>query len=149
MLPADLEGTCEGRTPTDNQTVRTVFIVGPDKKVKLQLAYPMTTGRNFDEVLRVIDSLQLTAKHNFNARELEAGRRRDHRRIGVGRGREENVSGRMEGAKALPAHRSAARQGEGRIDPDAPQARPPEAEWGVGGPRERRRKGVRGTKSPG
>jgi thioredoxin-dependent peroxiredoxin len=66
MLPADLEGTCEGRTPTDNQTVRTVFIVGPDKKVKLQLAYPMTTGRNFDEVLRVIDSLQLTAKHKVS-----------------------------------------------------------------------------------
>ena len=63
MLPADLEGTFEGRTPTDNQTVRTVFVIGPDKKVKLQLAYPMTTGRNFDEVLRVIDSMQLTAKH--------------------------------------------------------------------------------------
>src|SRR6476660_7067107 len=63
MLPADLEGTSEGRTPTDNQTVRTVFVIGPDKKVKLQLSYPMTTGRNFDEVLRVIDSMQLTAKH--------------------------------------------------------------------------------------
>ena len=63
MLPADLEGSCEGRTPADNQTVRNVFVIGPDKKVKLQIAYPMTTGRNFDEVLRVIDSLQLTAKH--------------------------------------------------------------------------------------
>jgi thioredoxin-dependent peroxiredoxin len=63
MLPADLEGTCEGRTPTDNQTVRNVFVIGPDKKIKLTIAYPMTTGRNFDEVLRVIDSLQLTAKH--------------------------------------------------------------------------------------
>jgi alkyl hydroperoxide reductase subunit AhpC len=63
MLPADLVGSCEGRTPADNQTVRNVFIVGPDKKVKLILVYPMTTGRNFDEVLRVIDSLQLTAKH--------------------------------------------------------------------------------------
>jgi len=63
MLPADLEGTCEGRTPMDNQTVRTVFVIGPDKKVKVQLSYPMTTGRNFDEVLRVIDSMQLTAKH--------------------------------------------------------------------------------------
>jgi alkyl hydroperoxide reductase subunit AhpC len=63
MLPADTEGSCEGRTPADNQTVRNVFIVGPDKKVKLVLVYPMTTGRNFDEVLRVIDSLQLTAKH--------------------------------------------------------------------------------------
>ena len=66
MLPADLEGSCEGRTPADNQTVRTVFVIGPDKKVKLQLAYPMTTGRNFDEVLRVIDSLQLTAKHKVS-----------------------------------------------------------------------------------
>jgi alkyl hydroperoxide reductase subunit AhpC len=63
MLPADLEGSCEGRTPADNQTVRNVFVIGPDKKVKLSLAYPMTTGRNFDEVLRVLDSLQLTAKH--------------------------------------------------------------------------------------
>jgi alkyl hydroperoxide reductase subunit AhpC len=66
MLPADLDGTCEGRTPADNQTVRTVFVIGPDKKVKLQLAYPMTTGRNFDEVLRVLDSLQLTAKHKVS-----------------------------------------------------------------------------------
>src|SRR5512132_2429563 len=63
MLPASLEGTCDGRTAADNQTVRNVFVVGPDKKVKLIIAYPMTTGRNFDEVLRVIDSLQLTAKH--------------------------------------------------------------------------------------
>ena len=63
MLPAEVDGDPLSRTPADNQTVRTVFVVGPDKKVKLMLAYPMTTGRNFDEVLRVIDSLQLTAKH--------------------------------------------------------------------------------------
>jgi thioredoxin-dependent peroxiredoxin len=63
MLPADAGETSQGRTPADNATVRTVFIIGPDKKVKLLLVYPMTTGRNFDEVLRVIDSLQLSAKH--------------------------------------------------------------------------------------
>jgi alkyl hydroperoxide reductase subunit AhpC len=63
MLPAATEGTSDGRTAMNNQTVRTVFVVGPDKKIKLMIVYPMTTGRNFDEVLRVIDSLQLTATH--------------------------------------------------------------------------------------
>jgi len=63
MLPADAGSSSEGRTAMDNQTVRTVFLVGPDKKIKMQLSYPMTTGRNFDELLRVIDSVQLTAKH--------------------------------------------------------------------------------------
>ena len=63
MLPADEEGSSEGRTAATNATVRSVFIIGPDKKIKLMLTYPMTTGRNFDEILRVLDSMQLTAKH--------------------------------------------------------------------------------------
>ncbi len=63
MLPAEEAGTSEGRTAATNATVRSVFIIGPDKKIKLMLTYPMTTGRNFDEILRVVDSMQLTAKH--------------------------------------------------------------------------------------
>jgi thioredoxin-dependent peroxiredoxin len=66
MLPGDVSGDPKARTPADNQTVRNVFVIGPDKKVKLVLVYPMTTGRNFDEVLRVIDSLQLTATHKVS-----------------------------------------------------------------------------------
>ena len=63
MLPAEAGDSCEGRTAADNATVRNVYVIGPDKKIKLLISYPMSTGRNFDEVLRVIDSLQLTAKH--------------------------------------------------------------------------------------
>ncbi len=63
MLPASAGDSSEGRTPADNATVRSVFVIGPDKRIKLMLTYPMTTGRNFDEILRVIDSMQLTAKH--------------------------------------------------------------------------------------
>lgn len=66
MLPADTEGSSAGRTAADNQTVRNVFVIGPDRKIKLILVYPMSTGRNFDEVLRVIDSLQLTANHQVS-----------------------------------------------------------------------------------
>ena len=63
MLPAEEPGTSEGRTPANNATVRTVFVIGPDKRIKLMLTYPMTTGRNFDEILRALDSMQLTATH--------------------------------------------------------------------------------------
>ncbi|MBC7989311.1 MAG: peroxiredoxin [Luteimonas sp.] len=65
MLPASAGNTCEGRTPADNATVRSVFVIGPDKTIKLTMTYPMTTGRNFDEILRVIDSIQLTAKYKL------------------------------------------------------------------------------------
>lgn len=63
MLPAEAGNSSEGRTPADNATVRSVYVIGPDKKIKLVLTYPMTTGRNFEEILRAIDSIQLTAKH--------------------------------------------------------------------------------------
>jgi alkyl hydroperoxide reductase subunit AhpC len=66
MLPATVSGDAQSRTPAENQTVRTVFLIGPDKKIKLVLMYPMTTGRNFDEVLRVLDSIQLTAKYRVS-----------------------------------------------------------------------------------
>ena len=109
MLPASASGGSDGRTPADNQTVRNVFVIGPDKKIKLILVYPMTTGRNFDEVLRVIDS---HAAHGQASRgdagELEGGRRRDHRRLGLRRRGEEDLSRRLEGAAALYPHRAAA-----------------------------------------
>ncbi|QNI36639.1 peroxiredoxin [Edaphobacter albus] len=66
MLPAEETGTCEGRTAATNATVRSVFVIGPDKKIKMTMTYPMGTGRNFDEILRVLDSLQLTAKHKVS-----------------------------------------------------------------------------------
>jgi alkyl hydroperoxide reductase subunit AhpC len=66
MLPAEAGETAEGRTPNDNATVRTVFVIGPDKKIKMMLSYPMSTGRNFDEIVRVLDSLQLTIKHQVS-----------------------------------------------------------------------------------
>jgi alkyl hydroperoxide reductase subunit AhpC len=66
MLPAESGNTSQGRTPADNAPVRTVFVIGPDKRIKLQIAYPMSTGRNFDEIIRVLDSMQLTAKHRVS-----------------------------------------------------------------------------------
>ena len=109
MLPAEAGTTSEGRTAANNATVRTVFVVGPDKKIKLMLIYPMSTGRNFDEVLRVLDSIQLTAKHQVATPvNWKPGRGRDHRAVGLGRRRKEEIPGRLEGAQALPADRPAA-----------------------------------------
>ena len=109
MLPAAVSGDPGKRTAADNQTVRNVFIVGPDKKIKLILIYPMTTGRNFDEVLRVIE---LAPAHRQtqgrDSGELEAWRGRDHRRLGDRRGRQEAISARLEGAEALHPNRAAA-----------------------------------------
>ena len=109
MLPAGTAGTSEGRTPADNQTVRNVFVIGPDKKVKLVLVYPMTTGRNFDEVLT---RGQLVAAYRQasggDAGELETGRRRYPRRRRHRRRGEEALPGRLEDAEALYPHRAAA-----------------------------------------
>ena len=108
MLPAEEPGTSEGRTAANNATVRSVFVIGPDKRIKLMLTYPMTTGRNFDEILRVVDSMQLTQKHQRrHAGELEGRRRRDHRGLGVRRRGQEAVP-RLQDHQALPAHDQAA-----------------------------------------
>jgi C-terminal domain of 1-Cys peroxiredoxin len=108
MLPAAADGDASKRTASDNQTVRNVFIIGPDKKIKLILVYPMTTGRNFDEVLRVIDSLQLTAKHkvatpvNWKPGEdvIIAGSVTDE-------AARKSLSGRLEGPAPLHSYRAA------------------------------------------
>ena len=109
MIHPNARGEASQRTAADNATVRNVFIIGPDKKIKLIMVYPMSTGRNFEEILRVIDSLQLTAKHSVaTPAQLEAGRGCDHRRLGVGRGCQEEIPARLEVAEALYPHRPAA-----------------------------------------
>ena len=118
MLPAEEPGTSEGRTAATNATVRTVYVIGPDKKIKLQLSYPMTTGRNFDEILRVIelDAADRQAQGG-DARELEARRRRHHLGLGQRRGRQEAVPGRMEVAEALYPDRQATDLSAQETDP--------------------------------
>lgn len=105
MLPALTPGSSEGRTAADNQTVRSVFIVGPDTKIKLIIAYPMTTVRNFDEVLRVLAATHGNPQSG-HAGQLEVRLRRDHRRLR--RGCEEAVPSRVETAAAVHPHRCAA-----------------------------------------
>ena len=109
MLPADAGTTSEGRTAADNATVRSVFIIGPDKKIKAMLTYPMSTGRNFDEVLRLLEFVPAHGQaQGGDAGELEARRGRHHRPGGVRRGRQGKVPRRLESAEALPPHRPAA-----------------------------------------
>ena len=116
MLPAAVSGDPTKRTAADNQTVRNVFIIGPDKKIKLILVYPMTIGRNFDEVLRVIDSLQLSAKHKVATPVNWKQRRgRHHRRLGDRRRRQEAVPAGLEVAEAVHPDRAAAEVGGERI----------------------------------
>jgi len=110
MLPATAGERCEGRTAMDNATVRNVYVIGPDKKVKLLLSHPMSTGRNFDEVLRVLDSMQMTAKQGGHAGELEARRQRDHSAGHERRRGEGTVPRGLESAEAVPSLRSAAKR---------------------------------------
>ena len=109
MLPAEEPGTSEGRTAATNQTVRSVFVIGPDKKIKLTLTYPMSTGRNFDEILRVIELDAIDGEaQGLHAGKLEARRRRHHLRLGQRRRRQEALPGWMEVAEALYPDRQAA-----------------------------------------
>ena len=109
MLPASAGDSAAGRTPADNATVRNVFVIGPDKKIKLVLVYPMSTGRNFAEILRALDFAPAHREApGGDTGRLAAGWRRDHRHLGVRRGGQGQVPGRLEGAQALPADRAAA-----------------------------------------
>ena len=109
MLPEGAGTTSEGRTAADNATVRSVFVIGPDKKIKAMLTYPMSTGRNFDEVLRLLEFVPAHGQApGGDAGELEARRGRHHRPGGVRRGGQGQVPERLEDAQALPAHRPAA-----------------------------------------
>jgi hypothetical protein len=108
MLPAEAGDTSEGRTGADNATVRAVFIIGPDKKIKAMLTYPMTSGRNFDEVLWLLDSPAADRQTaGCHTRQLEARRRRNHRPVALRRESQGEISGWLENAEALLADRAA------------------------------------------
>ena len=109
MLPADAGETSEGRTAANNATVRTVYIVGPDKEIKAMLIYPMSTGRNFDEVLRLLELDPADRQaYGGNAGELEAGRGLHHRSVAQRRGRSREIPERLEDGEALSPHGAAA-----------------------------------------
>ena len=118
MLPAEAGETCEGRTAMDNQTVRNVYVIGPDKKIKLVISYPMSTGRNFDEVLRVIDSMQLTARHKV-ATPVNGVGRRHHPASGQRSRSAGEVSQGLERSEAIPADCAATRHRAGVSRDDA------------------------------
>ena len=116
LLPADAGDTSAGRTPMDNATARSVFVIGPDKKIKATLTYPMSTGRNFAEILRLVDSCQLTAgKQVATPANWGAGRQGDHSAVGVGRGGQGDLPGRLGAAAALHPHRAAAEVAEYKV----------------------------------
>ena len=120
MLPEGAGTTSEGRTPADNATVRSVFIIGPDKKIKVMFTYPMSTGRNFDEVLRALDSVQLTAQRDGgDAGQLEAGRRHHHPDFGQRRTGQGQVARRLQDAEAVSADGAAAEGLTGDAGPAA------------------------------
>ncbi|MGY4217632.1 alkyl hydroperoxide reductase subunit AhpC [Bradyrhizobium sp. USDA 4522] len=124
MLPASTSGDPLTRTPADNQTVRNVFVIGPDKKIKLVMVYPMTTGRNFQEILRSIDSLQMTAKHRV-ATPADWKQGEDviiaDRGLGQRRRGQDDLPAGLEGAEALHPHRAAAEVTAGSLRPGDPR----------------------------